>query len=76
MILAALKKRLRRWLSGSQVTPYDVYPFMLEKEIHELAIIGRDKDLGMELLDSYINARNDGFDPAEAKQEAMREWDL
>lgn len=76
-ILRTVKRRLQRWWNGpSNVTALDVVPFMYEKQMFEVIELGRAPNLSMELLDSYLNFRNEGNEPEEAKQLALREWDL
>lgn len=76
-MLKALKKRIRRWWNGpANVSALDVALYMYDKELLEVIEQGRPSGVSMELLDSYITFRNEGLEPEEAKQSAMREWDL
>lgn len=76
-LLKKLKKRVRRWWNGpANVVPMDLIPYLLEKELHQMSDLGKESDVSMELLDSYITFRQEGYAPEEAQQMALREWDL
>lgn len=75
--LVQVKKHVRRWWRGEPApTSEEVMPYIFEKEMYELIEAGRKPDCSMELLDSYVGFRNEGNDAAEAKQLALREWDM
>ena len=77
MILRALRKRIKRWWNGpANVSALEVVPYMTEKQMYEVIDLAGNAGTSMECLDAYITFRNDGLDPDEAKQAALREWDL
>lgn len=76
-LFVQVKKHVRRWWRGEPApTSQEVMPYIFEKEMYELIELGKKYDCSMELLDTYICLRNDEHEPAEAKQLAMREWDM
>jgi hypothetical protein len=77
MIFKALRKRIKRWWNGpTNVSALDCIPYMTEKQMYEVIDLAGPAGTSMEVLDAYIVFRNEGLDPDEAKQAALREWDL
>lgn len=76
-LLRILRRKFRYWANATQEPePLLLMRHITEPELHELVEVGKPIDLSMELLVEYLEKRTEGHLPQEAKQLALREWDL
>lgn len=75
--IKTLYKKMKRLINGvEEPEPITLMRHVTEPELHEIVAIGKPINLSMELLVEYLELREEGLEPEEAKQTALREWDL